>query len=372
MSTKILVIEDMSHLRNDVVEILRFEGFDVRGAPNGRVGVDMAREFNPDLIICDIMMPELDGYGVLEALRKEEKTATTPFIFLTAKTDRTDVRMGMNLGAEDYIPKPFMTNELLETVRARLERHQTFEQAAEKKLHTLRTNIATSLPHELRTPLNTIIGFADILSAEAMRLSPTQVAEWSNHINSAAQRLYRLIENYLTYVRVESILKSPIGQYPEALAERATNAPTIVVEFEANAQADLSSRQSDLHLQLSDTGTQAVQIAESDLAKITSELINNAFKFSSAGTPVNVETTVVDGFYQLTITDQGHGMTQEEIDSIGGFMQFERWFYEQQGTGLGLVISKRLTEFYKGEFIIESEKDQGTRVIVRLPLVTSH
>ncbi len=371
MNTKILVIEDLSHLRNDVIEILRFEGFDVRGAPNGRVGVDMAREFNPDLIICDIMMPELDGYGVLEALRKEEKTATTPFIFLTAKTDHADVRMGMNLGAEDYIPKPFVTNELLDTIRARLDRHRTFEDAAEKQLHTLRTNIATSLPHELRTPLNTIIGFADILSAEAMRLSPTQVAEWSNHINAAAQRLYRLIENYLTYVRVESILKVPVGQYPGTLNDKVTGAPTIVVEFEANAQADLTSRQSDLKLHFNDENVQNVLVAESDLAKIASELINNAFKFSQSGTPVEVETSVVDGRYQITVTDQGLGMTQEQIDNIGGFMQFERWFYEQQGTGLGLVISKRLTEFYQGEFIIESEKEKGSRVIVRLPLATS-
>jgi two-component system sensor histidine kinase/response regulator len=368
MNTKILIIEDMHHLRNDVVEMLTYEGFEVRGAENGRVGVEIAHSFKPDLIICDIMMPELDGYGVLSEVRQNEKLATTPFIFLTAKTDRADVRMGMSLGAEDYIPKPFMMNELLEAIHARLERQKTFEAVMESKLHTLRTNIATSLPHELRTPLNTIIGFADILSAEAMRLSPTQVAEWSNHINNAAQRLYRLIENYLTYVRVESILKAPVGQTPDQLNDALTTAPVIVIEFEANAQAQLAQRQSDLVLHLDEQHINGVAIAEADLAKITSELINNAFKFSQKRTPVIVETAVQGDCYQITVTDQGAGMSQEQIDNVGGFMQFERWFYEQQGTGLGLVISKRLTEFYKGSFQIESEVLHGTRVIVTLPL----
>jgi two-component system, sensor histidine kinase and response regulator len=368
MNTKILVIEDMHHLRNDVVEMLSYEGFEVRGAENGRLGVEMAREFRPDLIICDIMMPELDGYGVLRELRQDEKMATTPFIFLTAKTDRADVRTGMGMGAEDYIPKPFMTHELLETINARLERHKTFEAVAEHKLHTLRTNIATSLPHELRTPLNTIIGFADILSAEAMRLSPTQVAEWSNHINNAAQRLYRLIENYLTYVRVESILKAPISDNPSLLNDTLTSAPVIVIEFESNAQAQLAERQSDLVLNFDDTPIKGIVIAEADLAKITSELVNNAFKFSENGTPVTVEAYVEGDFYKITVTDEGSGISQEQIDNIGGFMQFERWFYEQQGTGLGLVICKRLTEFYKGTFVIESEVHRGTCVTVSLPL----
>ena len=88
--SKILVIEDAESLRNDIIEMLTFEDFDVRGAENGRVGVDTARQYLPDLIICDIMMPELDGYGVLSELRKEEKTLAIPFIFLTAKTDRID------------------------------------------------------------------------------------------------------------------------------------------------------------------------------------------------------------------------------------------------------------------------------------------
>jgi DNA-binding response OmpR family regulator len=161
--TRILVIEDAQPLRKDIVEMLTFEGFEVIGAENGIAGVESALETNPDLIICDIMMPELDGYGVLERLRQEPAARTTPFVFLTARTDRSDIRQGMDMGAEDYLTKPFAASELLSTVRAQLHKRDVFEQMSHQKLDELRDSIILSLPHELRTPLTSILGFSDIL-----------------------------------------------------------------------------------------------------------------------------------------------------------------------------------------------------------------
>src|SRR5690606_34418328 len=100
---KILVVEDEQSLRKDIIEMLSYEGFEVLGAENGRVGIEEARKHLPDLIICDIMMPELDGYAVLDELRKETRTAAIPFIFLTARTDKMDRRLGMEQGADDYL-----------------------------------------------------------------------------------------------------------------------------------------------------------------------------------------------------------------------------------------------------------------------------
>jgi class 3 adenylate cyclase/CheY-like chemotaxis protein len=120
---KILVIEDEKPLREGILEVLELEHFEVVGAPNGRVGLEMAREHKPDLIVCDVMMPELDGYGVLENLRKDPATWSIPFIFLTALADRINQRRGMGVGADDYITKPFESDELLAAVRARLARH---------------------------------------------------------------------------------------------------------------------------------------------------------------------------------------------------------------------------------------------------------
>jgi len=119
---KILLIEDNLEVRENTCEILELAGYQVYTAPNGKVGVELAQKERPDLIICDIMMPELDGYGVLHILSKKIETATIPFIFLTAKTEKSDIRKGMNLGADDYLTKPFDDTDLLKAVETRLQK----------------------------------------------------------------------------------------------------------------------------------------------------------------------------------------------------------------------------------------------------------
>lgn len=125
---KILLIEDNTEVRENTSEIISLANYDVVVAENGKVGVELAQKEKPDLIICDIMMPELDGYGVLHILSKKPETAGIPFIFLTAKTEKTDVRKGMNLGADDYLTKPFDDTELLNAIEVRLKRTEMFKQ----------------------------------------------------------------------------------------------------------------------------------------------------------------------------------------------------------------------------------------------------
>ena len=132
--TKILVIEDEQLIRNSVVEQLKAEGFDTIEAENGRVGLTWAREHKPDLIICDVLMPEVDGFQVLSSLRQEPATALMPFVFITSLTDRADVRRGMELGADDYLPKPFTKPELLGAVTARLKKQAAIASYAEQFL----------------------------------------------------------------------------------------------------------------------------------------------------------------------------------------------------------------------------------------------
>jgi DNA-binding NarL/FixJ family response regulator len=131
---KILVIEDQAAMRRNLVTILEMEGFQTLTAENGRSGLELARHEKPDLILCDVMMPELDGHGVLQSLRQDKATATIPFIFLTAKGEKADLRTGMNLGADDYLAKPVTREDLLAAVGARLERKRAEDESTEARV----------------------------------------------------------------------------------------------------------------------------------------------------------------------------------------------------------------------------------------------
>lgn len=127
---KILIIEDETDTRENLHLMLEMEGFKPLSASNGKKGVAAAKQELPDVILCDVSMPELDGYGVLKALRADARTVSIPFIFLTAKGDKQDLRAGMNLGADDYLIKPASAEEVLAAIKSRLDRHQEKEQAA--------------------------------------------------------------------------------------------------------------------------------------------------------------------------------------------------------------------------------------------------
>ena len=137
---RILVIEDELEMLRNLTTILRLEKFRPLPAENGRAGIDLAKKQKPDLILCDVMMPGLDGYGVIAALRADVETVTIPFIFLTAKAEKLDISAGMNLGADDYITKPVAKADLLAAIRSRLER------AIQQAVPQLKPNFHAAVP----------------------------------------------------------------------------------------------------------------------------------------------------------------------------------------------------------------------------------
>jgi CRP-like cAMP-binding protein/CheY-like chemotaxis protein len=141
---KILLIEDNQAMRENTSEILELANYEVITAPNGKAGVDLALKEHPDLIICDIMMPELDGYGVLYLIGKNPVTAGIPFIFLTAKAEMADLRKGMSMGADDYLTKPFEEMELLNAVEARLRKNEMFKKEFSKNIDGLNEFLANA------------------------------------------------------------------------------------------------------------------------------------------------------------------------------------------------------------------------------------
>jgi two-component system sensor histidine kinase/response regulator len=363
---KILVIDDEQWLREMILLALRQKGYEVIEAGNGAEGIEKARKDLPDLVLCDVNMEKVDGYLTLSTLRSEPNTTAIPFILMTGLADNAGMRHGMELGADDYLPKPFTIEALYGAVEARLKKSQALRDEAEKKLADLRDNISMMLPHELRTPLNGILAYGEILSTDAASLQPSEIAEMGQTIHESGKRLERLIENFLIYSQIELIVKDP--QRASALRKKQTPVPRKVVEARATHQAEDAGRQADLTLQLTDM---PAAISEEYLTKIVDELVHNAFKFSKAGTRVAVSLAPADSMLTLSVSDLGRGFDTQQVSKVGAYMQFERKMQEQQGLGLGLTIAKRLTELHGGSLSIQSEREAGTTVIVKLPVVSA-
>jgi two-component system sensor histidine kinase/response regulator len=361
---RILVIDDEEWLREMVHLALAQKGYDVIEAENGAVGIEKARKQLPDLVLCDVNMEKVDGYLTLSALRNEPATAAIPFILMTGLADNAGMRHGMELGADDYLPKPFTIQGLYAAVEARLKKAEALREEAEKKLADLRGNLSMMLPHEMRTPLNGILAYGEILAAEAATLPATEVAEMGQVIHDSGKRLERLIENFLIYAQIE--LLGADAQKSSVLRQKQTPSPAGLIEDHARGQARAANRPEDLTLDLVD---QPLPISEGYLAKIVDEVVQNAFKFSERGKRVSVTLSGSANGVVLSVTDQGRGFSTEHITKVGAYMQFERAIQEQQGLGLGLVIAKRLTELHGGTLSIQSEREAATTVAVKLPRV---
>jgi two-component system, sensor histidine kinase and response regulator len=362
--SKILVIDDETWLREMIRLALTQREFEVIEASGSEEGFAQARENLPDLILCDVNMDKAGaGYTMLEKLREDNATAAIPFILMTGLADAKGMRHGMELGADDYLPKPFKIEELYAAVDARLRKVRTVREEAERKLSQLRNQITLMLPHEMRTPLNGIISNAELLAISADALRPAEIAEMGREIAQSGQRLERLIENFLIFAQLEIVANDP--ENIRALRAATTLHPGEIVRATAVNDADHCGRLPDLVLEAEDT---PVAMAEDYFKKIVTELVQNAFKFSPAGSPVRVRLVAADGKIELSVRDQGQGFSTENIRRIDAYVQFERKMQDREGLGLGLTIAKKLVELHGGSLLIEGVKDSGSLVTVKLPL----
>lgn len=214
---KILVIEDEAQIREEVSDWLQFEGYEIVAAANGRLGLAAIEQENPDLILCDITMPQMDGYEVLIEVRANQKHATTPFIFLTAAADRDSLRKGMSLGADDYLTKPFTLEEVLGAIRTRLQRHATQTQQGqyhidvlssalnqERKQNLLKSRLIALFSHDFRNPLATILMSSSVIRNYADRLPPARKQQVLNRIDGAVHSLTQMLDDMLIIAELES------------------------------------------------------------------------------------------------------------------------------------------------------------------------
>jgi two-component system sensor histidine kinase/response regulator len=358
MKPNILVIDDEEVYRGVITMALEMLEYNVTEAKNGLEGWESVGRKIPDLILCDINMPVMDGHALLSRLKEVPAYAGIPFLFLTGNSDKTDMRKGMNLGADDYLTKPFTTDELILAVQTRLQKKHSVQKYYETRFDDIKTSIVSSLPHEFRTPLNGILGFSQVLLEEA-DLPADEVKKIGGLIHKSGERLRHLLENMALFGQIQFWVND--RQKIEEL--RTDNFTTLLEELHRTAEVLMirHERPGAVHISASDA---IIHISSIHLAKILEETIDNALKFSDPGTTVSVSVSGNESETTVTVRDEGRGMSREQLNAITAFQQFQRRYYEQQGAGLGMVIAKLLVELYGGTFAIESTEKKGTTVRV--------
>ena len=359
---KILVIDDAQYILDNIAILLGIEGYDVETASDGVEGVDKAFAIIPDLILCDISMPRMDGFEVLKAVRDNPATSSTPFIFLSAFAN---IREGMNLGSDDYIVKPFTRNVLLASIKARMERRKQEETKVQDKFNTLAENVVITMPHEFRTVLNEILNATFLLKECKNSQEYDSIDELTDMIVFNVRRMQKITDNFVLMTKVQSYKRAP--NLFDEFRQFKTDNPSVIVKDIVGLISSYRERQNDTSVECPDMDISLNMFSE-HFYKCCYELIDNAFAYSAKGSKVNITTQKDEMLSQfiVKIVDHGRGMSKEQINDIYAFRQIDRKDYEQQGVGLGLMLAKELVQLYGGKFEITSEKDEGTTVILHL------
>jgi DNA-binding response OmpR family regulator len=358
---RILVIEDEELLLEPLCELLRFEKFAPIAAQSGEEGLEKARSERPDLILCDVMLPGMDGYTVLQKLRDDVSTAAIPVVFLTALAERWNIRKGMETGADDYLGKPVLKHELLAAIRTQLGKRTGSNGALGGRLGPAApSDMPLVISQQLLAPLTAIAGFGQTLSAQNQgnSLPQEKISELGNYIIESSQRLEKALRQVLDYVSIRILREQPAPA--DRLRFERTRSAGSLVEPAALKVAQDARRSADLKLDIQQVN---FTMPQRYLELVTTELVQNAFNFSRPQTPVKVTLAKRHNGVELSVADQGSGMSPEQIQAIGPFRQFARGNASQQGLGLGLEIVRLTAAIFGADLRIDSRVHEGTTVV---------
>ena len=350
---KILLVDDELNIRETITELLIYENYDVKSASNGQEALDVLEYWSPDLIICDIMMPVMDGQILHKIVKENHSLTAIPFIFLTAKKEDNLMRKCLLDGVDDFMSKPFKMSELIAVVKAKIDRFEKIKNAY-ANLYIGKKNYFL---HEINTPLNVILGSIDLLIEYENLLEKNEIEVFYNSIKVSGERLNRTMQNLISYQN----LKSNPNEFDDNSSSEILNVFLIVKEKFFKSYEGYEKRI------IFDIDEANLKISEKHLHFILYELMDNALKFSSDN-----KSVIISGqrgsaeSYELVIRDFGIGFSKEELKKIGAAQQFNREEREQQGLGLGLFLSKIIIKSSRGNFKIISRENEGTTIKIIL------
>ncbi len=362
---RLLVVDDDPRLLAGLSEWLVSAGYQVWTARDGQEALERLDEARPHLIVSDVMMPRMDGFAFFEAVRSRPDGVSIPFIFLTARGERKTILKGKEMGAEDYLVKPFDPDELLTVVEARLRRYAEMKAAHEAEVVGLRERILTLLSHEFRTPLTYITAYSDMLAESGTHLSNEEFQQMLQGIRRGSERLRRLVLDFLLLVNLET------GTAAETYRMRRRRITTLqklvaaVVERYAPRAEKAGLK---IHLKAASPPPPVVA-DEEYLQDALGRLLDNAIKFSrQKGSQITLRLEARNGEVGIAVQDEGIGIPPEELSNIfKPFHQVDREKLEQPGVGIGLTIAQRLVALHGGRIEVESTVGEGSTFTIWLP-----
>lgn len=365
----VLILDDDVWTVRLLSRFLQGADFEITGTTDVHEAMDIIRRGVPDLIISDVLMPQMDGFQVVEIVRADNTTSHIPMLFISSLADETNIRRAMNMGVDDYLVKPIERTLLLETIDARITRKMQYEYQFQNALQRLRYNLTHVLPHELRTPLSGIIGVTSLLSSSLEKLDSSTVEELVSSLNQSTVRLSKAVEETLMYSKLELILHDPDKIAQERRRSYTNPIGTITDTFYTTAEYRNRLNDAVFISALDDREQQpTVSISSIYLHVLMEQITDNACKYSPIGTPLVCEVQQNTEGLTVTISDEGRGIHAEQIQEVDAFVQFEREYYEQQGIGIGLALVKKIIQLVGGSLTIDSTIGVGTKVIVILPI----
>jgi signal transduction histidine kinase len=357
----ILIIDDDAHFSATLALGLETHGYRALCAADGATGWKYAHAHLPDLILCDIEMPDKDGRRLLQEMRADPELAPRQFVLMTGKASYANARAAMDLGADDFLLKPFALTELIRCVAARLGRAELSRRIDDREAEKLQESLQTNLPRKFFTPLATIIGLSEVIEKGLDDLNRGEIRQDLQDIRQAGRRLHRGLRNYLLILELERQRSARPGVLLDAEGVREALAAGI------SASALRHKREVESSLDLAGV---SVRMNPVDLSIVVDELVDNALKFSRFSTPVRVRAWRDGSVLRVTVTDAGRGLAAHELVQIEALSDPTRKASRQMGLGLGLMLVHRLVRHGGGKFKLESEAGQGTICQITLPIAT--
>ena len=361
----ILVADDDPVMRQSVTDLLRLSGYQVLAAENGAIAWRILQEHTPDLIIADIAMPEMDGYMLYDAVRADPRWSLVPFIFLTARGEKKDVRYGYSLGADHYVTKPFAPDDLLSVVDALLKRMRVVQTAIEADIENTKRRLTDTFGLKLRTPLAAVYGFVSLLQDDLEKLTDEQVKDMLGHIGTGTKRLSDSVNDLLLLLQIDS---GTVAVEIERFSQ-----PVDMARIVNDTIQRFSQRAAERQIELESDVVEALPTrgVDSYLADMLVRLVDNAIKFSHPeGGLILISGSRQDDAVHIAIQDSGIGILPDKQKGL--FQRFEhiegKWA-EQQDTGLGLVIAMDLAQLHGGTIEVESQENVGSTFTLILPAI---